>query len=123
MDGLPNLRIWHEGKLAITESMKLMHNGKEEKPIMMVSTQVNDPTGKEIFVGDVAERICLDKQCEPTHRGEVSYSKEAAQYVLISSDGHEYPMCLVVPGKFGTGNMYITPTVIGNKYENPELLK
>lgn len=72
----------------------------------MQSTGLTDKNGKEIFEGDIVQ---LDKDCDGWWGGEVKYSEEEALF-FIEHDSFE------------DWNLVADYKIIGNIYENPNLL-
>lgn len=75
-------------------------------------TGLKDSKGCEIYEGDIVDFELLHGK---KSRGCVEYSNEGARYVVRYQRAHERALSLVCSlGK---------PVVIGNTYENPELLE
>lgn len=89
--------------------------------ILMQSTGLFDKNGKEIFEGDIVKRTYLfSGGYGETHTGEIVYDKEYARYVISR------PQQCTEPKTEDLGNILSnksTYEVIGNIYENPELLE
>lgn len=76
-------------------------------------TGLKDREGREIYEGDILEFELLRGKIS---RGYVKYSTEKAQYIVTFQRGkYERP----VPFICALGK----PVIIGNTYENPELLE
>ena len=81
---------------------------EDEKGILMQFTGLKDKNGKEIYEGDI---ICPDKNNQN-------------EKTVGSVEWHEQLACFIVRYKDGTGwKSFIEMEVIGNIYENPELLR
>ena len=88
-------------------SIKGFFNGGGES-IQMQFTGLKDKNGKEIYEGDI---VCPDKNNQN-------------EKTVGSVEWHEQLACFIVRYKDGTGwKSFIEMEVIGNIYENPELLR
>ena len=89
--------------------------------VAMQYTGLKDKNGAEIYEGDIVKRTYLfDGAFGKTHVGEVVYDKESARYVISK------PNKFIEPKTEDLGNTLSyrsTYEVIGNIYENPELLE
>ena len=74
-------------------------------------TGIKDQKGKEIFEGDIVQAVFNDQE-EPGIKGVVIYVEAAACYMVIANNGDEWELG------------YLDEIEkIGNKWDNPELLK
>lgn len=73
-------------------------------------TGLNDKNGKEIYEGDIVQGLFADQE-ESEIKGQVIYSKGQASYIVIASNNDEWELGYL-------DNL----EVIGNIYDNPELL-
>lgn len=93
--------------------------------VPLMSTEVRDTEGVEIFEGDICERECGDKLCEEKHIGIVEYDDQDGSYVIANpKKGLAWPMVahvLASDGRSVVGRR--KPKVLGNGYENPALYK
>ncbi|EOA3390576.1 YopX family protein [Enterococcus hirae] len=118
---IPRFRAWYtpfKGK-TIGQEMKYGQAGRlithaemaPDKYVLMQSTGMKDKNGVEIFEGDLVEHDDnLNGDWETFEACEVVYDKDYAQFCF----------------KWDAGNFltdYRNLNVIGNIYENPELLK
>ncbi len=123
---LPKFRIWDKeekhmktflssvGHLVgaiLTEQMRGESNSvvkpNYSKYVVMMGTGKRDKNGKEIFEGDIVENVLQDK-------GVVKYSKNKCCFYLdVRNCGNWYSVSLRIDDL----------RVIGNIFENPELLK
>lgn len=96
-----------------------------EQPIhrvnIMQSTGLKDKNGVEIYEGDIVERTYLfNGGYGETHTGEVVYDKEYARYVISRPQKHIEPKTEDLRNILSDKSTY---EVIGNVYEDKELLK
>lgn len=78
---------------------------KEKQPIQVMQfTGLHDKNGKEIYEGDILS-------CPEMYPMQVAYDVEETAFVRLDTDGTLY---IILPTK---------NKVIGNIYENPELLE
>lgn len=102
MDGTTNFQFWRGGFgiqiLEYDEDKESFFDSTKEKIELMQYTGLHDKNGREIFEGDI-----------------------------IIADWHDTtPTEIVLPGWYYTANEYYGAEdckVIGNIYENPELIK
>jgi uncharacterized phage protein (TIGR01671 family) len=98
---------------------------------IMQYTGRKDKSGKEIYEGDILWTYPLE-QCEKGYGGEVKYgSYKLTRYDLPEDDGDEIMIKTNLFGFHTTNNTFNdefhaeweNKYVIGNVYENPELIK
>lgn len=86
----------------------------EEEPIFLDTvgqyTGLHDKNGKEIYEGDIVQGLFADQE-ELEIKGQVIYSNGQASYIIIASNNDEWELGYL-------DNL----EVIGNIYDNPELL-
>ena len=82
--------------------------------ILMQSTGLKDKNGKEIFEGDIVKY----KAGRDTFTEEVAYNKSLAGFGVVDADAN----IILTFGELTEYIDLISPEVVGNKYENPELL-
>lgn len=88
---------------------------------IMQYTGFKDNNGVEIYEGDIVKRTYLfDGAFGKTHVGEVVYDKEYARYVISKPNKYIEPR---TEGLGDTLSYRSTYEVIGNIYNNPELLE
>ena len=90
-----------------------MSNGDWNEPILMQYTGLKDKNGKEIFWDDIVQ--------VPYGRGIVVF--KAGCFMIQWIDDTECLMELLSMKNFKTGRPRKDLEVIGNKYQDPELLK
>lgn len=89
--------------------------------IIMQSTGLLDRNGVEIYEGDIVKRTYLfNGAYGETHTGEVVYDKEYARYVISRPKKYIEPETEELRNALSDKSTY---EVIGNIYENPELLE
>lgn len=92
-----------------------------DEVILMQSTGVKDRDGIEIFEGDIVKRTYLfNGGLGETHTGEVVYSEGYARYVISEPQEYAEPQTEDLRNILSDKS---THEVIGNIYENPELLE
>lgn len=122
----PKLRVFHDGKMDVASEMAIgtpEGMGIPKDLVVMISTSVLDIDGKEIYEGDICERMCGDKTCEDKHVGIVQYDTEDGAYMLYNPKKKiGWPM---VANKLAADERHVVghvkPKILGNPYENPEL--
>lgn len=91
------------------------------KIYLMQSTGLKDKNGDDIFEGDVVRRTHLfDGSFDKTYIGEIIYDKEYARYVISRPQKYTEPRTEDLRNILSTTSIY---EVIGNVYQNPELLE
>lgn len=86
-----------------------------DEVVLMQSSGVKDVNDKEIFEGDYLSIIVFESQKE--YRGEVIFHK-GSFCIAIKDYQNPYEILL-----HGVGNINYLLNVLGNVYENPELLE
>lgn len=117
-------RFWYFTLQEILERRMSYRGSWDEKVLRGEKTQytgLNDDEGNEIYNGDIIVMDCYDyNEPENTYTGEVTYCNNG-YYCLdgVSDRGREryIPLCEI-------GGSYKTIIKkIGNKFENPEIIK
>ena len=92
----------------------------EEEFNFMQYTGLKDKNGVEIYEGDIVKRMYLfNGAYGETYTGEVVYDKEYAGYVISRPNKHIEPKTEGLRNTLSNKSNY---EVVGNVYENPELL-
>ena len=84
---------------------------KTNNPLLMQFTKLKDKNGQDIYEGDIVitnEAIMTGESYSRV--GSIGYREDIASFVFIEQDGE-------------WDSIEIVDTIIGNIYENPELLK
>lgn len=117
---LVNSKEWAEGNLCIRvdgtyiitpDETILGKYGKVNKETVGQYTGLHDKNGKEIYEGDIIEWTTLSGK---KYRFSVEYSNKYAQYVSVNTKD--------VSMEYEPLGDYENIEVIGNMYDNPELL-
>jgi len=93
--------IFEEGEIKVQDKQRFE---------MVVSTNLKDKNGKEIYEGDIVQNIGMP---EYQRVGIVEF--EGGKFIVI-------PIKFIKDKKY-KGDLYYWDEVIGNIYENPELLE
>ena len=110
-------RMFKDGRLHTIHSIERDWSEVE----LMQSTGLKDKNDTEIFEGDIVKRTYLfNGGYGETHTGEVVYDKEYARYVISRPQKHIEPKNEDIRNILSDKSTY---EVIGNIYENPELLE
>ena len=125
MERVIKFRVWDTVSKLWVAGWKLTQSGtsSEEKGyVWQQFTGLTDKNGKEIFEGDVIRFTETDEDScfgrEDTETVEVKWIEEIAQWRAIFKSGRRTELHLVV--QLPT---IVSCEVIGNIYENPDLLK
>lgn len=98
---------------------------KVDREDVMLCSGVLDSTGENfIYEGDIVERLCLDTECDITHRGVVLYNTVWGTFqIRDGSTAGQYAGYnpLLVHGSINP-NMFVPLHVLGNILENRNLL-
>ena len=110
-------RMFKDGRLHTIHSIERDWDEVE----LMQSTGLKDKNDTEIFEGDIVKRTYLfNGGYGETHTGEVVYDKEYARYIISRPQKHIEPKNEDIRNILSDKSTY---EVIGNIYENPELLE
>jgi uncharacterized phage protein (TIGR01671 family) len=119
----------YEEGLKVMEAELKEHEERLQKIILMQYTGLKDKNGKEIYEGDVVEYQYLNTLEQEVRKAEVKLLSIGDVNRNITA---YYPFCYSISGSYKERDReitecYLTPAndceVIGNIYENPELLK
>ena len=110
-------RMFKDGRLHTIHSIERDWSEVE----LMQYTGLEDKNNTEIFEGDIVKRTYLfNGGYGETHTGEVVYDKEYARYIISRPQKHIEPKNEDIRNILSDKSTY---EVIGNIYENPELLE
>jgi len=87
---------------------------------LMQYTGLKDKNGKEIYEGDICEIQYYHDPKIPNEITVCKYITEHSGFSLLNKKGGIFSCCFKTGGNFGDKNAV---EIIGNIYENPELLK
>ena len=97
------------------------------KVVVRQFTGLRDNTGEMIFEGDIVQRYCFDEECKSDHLGEVFYSDHWTMFQIKEKDMQPERVKGDYHPPLAFGDLYsgiLAPLkVLGNIYQNPELLK
>ena len=92
-----------------------------EEVELMQFTGLKDKNGIDIYEGDIVKRMYIFKgEYGETHTGEVVYDKDYARYVISRPKKYIEPKTEDLRNTLSDKCTY---EVVGNVYENPELLE
>lgn len=120
---IPKFRAWDEDsqkmngnvEIYIAKDKTIEVRPKDDKTIVMQSTGLFDKNGNEIFEGDIVKyKIGWNTFIE-----EVAYDKNFAGFGVMDA----YADSIFSFGKLAEGIDLNSLEVVGNIYENPELLE
>ena len=106
----PRMVPWGE----LLESFDALHIFDEDCMTLMQYTGLHDKNGREIYEGDIV-RSSPRRQHEKSFVGDVHYGRVDPSFTIHDKDGHDFRL-------YSSGE-YRTYEVIGNIFENPELLE
>lgn len=92
---------------------------------LMQCTGLKAKDGRDVYEGDIVRRTCLDEYCDLEHVGTVIYSDRWCMYGIDDTSqnrsdigAYKAPLAWGNPAR----NMIMAVEILGNIYENPELL-
>ena len=123
MSEIVSLEFAHGLRLIPADIDKGRNDISDDQWVLMQFTGLKDRHGKEIYEGDIV-KVSPDEG-ENWDVGEVIYGSYASFNVYLSKvgTGIKSPLLNFCVGTMGIGCADIYIKVIGNIYENPELLK
>jgi len=126
----PNVRVWDHGSTRAAKIKGRVATYKKDEVILMQFTGLKDKNGKEIYEGDILmsddnEEPFLAVEFSQVEIGKDSWgmSHTALCWNVGYRDLSERPP--IIEGKYGDemyGQYNTELSVVGNIYENPELL-
>ena len=108
--------ILPNGNIAWTKYGNIVGCANPKNHTLVRSIGLKDKNGKEIYEGDIVEFILSKKK----HIGEIHYKELEGFYLKFTYiyDNHEYDFSII-----NLNDPHRNVKVIGNVYENPELLE
>ena len=116
---IPDYFEFYDGKIGWIEAVREAgpvsgNDGCPDQFEIMQYTGLHDKNGREIYEGDVVRSSSI-RQREKSFVGDVHYGQVDPSFTIHDKDGHYFRL-------YSSGE-YRTYEVIGNIYENPELLE
>ena len=121
---MPKFRVWFDSEMydkpvvydgEFYLDWREFENGETYNgAVLMQSTRLRDKNGVEIFEGDIVRYEC----CPEIYVEEVIYDNKHCNFGTIDKDGETFSFNALI-SDIHVGCF----EVIGNKYENPELLE